>query len=621
MLRAAGLLDAAHVWRACLAPAPALELEALALDYEFPHASMPSRAIQAELQENWSRLEQVALMLERHAPFGWTAAYYLKVLLDTCMEKIILLDTLLDRLKPAEVFVFEPITRPYDFRLLFDEQESLYARLLPLVVAARFPATTVVRLPAARRTFKGSRPSAPARLKTVLAPYYTALRSLARRRPALALNAWAVCLIEGGYGLAAAVESIPDRGSVVSWRPSADVLLPPSLGVKRWALHRKVAKDVATYRARCQRVWRALHDMASFRELFTCRGVCFFDIVAGRLEYLVTTVFPELFVVRDAALDCFSRWNVRCVASAFFSSPYTYVLAQVARACRIPVVTVQHSAYGYWSWPLAKYTDAVMSDYKLVGGEGVVRYMEDIERAGCTPIPTGLVPFDPLVQQARVRRAASTRRPQVVYPLASYAKNFVPYSNTRLTVSEYFELNRRILGLLAEFPDFDVRVRPHPAPSFKQNCEPLETWVGQQGWRHITFEWAGSTVAAMQAADLVIIDSPSTVLLQAAATTARIFVLNCAFPMTEEGLAALAKRVTYSEDLHEFLSLLRDGLRRRDFKNSAYESDEFLRLYATFRHDGHSLQRAAAAVGNIALGRIAVGGSRNCVPGWVDIER
>jgi hypothetical protein len=211
-------------------------------------------------------------------------------------------------------------------------------------------------------------------------------------------------------------------------------------------------------------------------------------------------------------------------------------------------------------------------------------------------VATGLLHLDRLISDACETAALSNHRPLVVYPLASYTKNFIHYSNSRLAVTEYFEMNRKILGVLGQFADVDVEVHPHPAWRFEENAVSIKDWIERQGWEHIRVTDRGSTVAAMKRADLIIIDSPSTVLLQAVTTDRKILLLNRAFPMTEMGLTSLKKRVVYSEDLDSFLQVLKDTLQHRDFNNDPFKDDSFLRLFGSHLHDGQSLQRSAEAV-------------------------
>lgn len=595
-----GWLQGEAIQRVCMTPAAAGGLEARGLDYRFVHELISSAAIQGELDDNWRRLEDLAALINEYVPYGWTAAYYLKCLLDTCMEKIIHLTGVLQETGPAGQIVALQ-TRPlkHDYTLVFDEAESLYTLLLPLVAAVHAPGRELVLLPSAGER-PGSGPRVLSHLKRWLSPYRDLPANMLQRSARGKMSGSPVCLVEEGSGLEGIISQLARSSPVVRWAPWSAWSLPPGLGWRAAPAMFASVRQLSQYRRACYAAWNGFRDDPRTRPLFTCRQVDFFDTVSSRLEFLFTRVFPHLFVLQERAANFFQRRRVACLVSANFSRPYTYVLAQVARSRGVPVVTVQHSAYGYWRWPIAKYFDGVMSDCKLVGGEGVAQYVQQVECSGCRPIPTGLIPLDGLVRNETATPPCEEGRPKVVYPLASYVKNFIHYSHSRLALTEYYEINRRILQTLGKFPDVDVVVRPHPAWRFKANAAALQDWAERQGWTHIHFETKDSAFAAMVEADLIVIDSPSTVLLQAVATDRKILLLNRVFPLTELGAAALKRRVVYSDKLDSFLALLEDTLRRRDFCNRCYQDSTFLRLYGTHLHDGRSLERSVAAVQQIA---------------------
>lgn len=553
-----------------LAPEATVELERLGVPFIRTDHLLATRNIQDQLDVGWAKLEKFTSTV----PYGATVAYYLKVLLDTSMEKILQLCTMLERIRPERVIAFSPSVRPFDFRMVFHERESVYSHVLPLVIDA-VASNTRLELREARRV---DAPAAPRKKRIAVRFLRRILRSVQAVRERMRWKDQSILLVEEAYGLRTAVGQIRNDYAIIRWHPTADS--PRNDG------HRLTEQ------------WQSLKQDPAFRAIFTFREVDFFPIVEPRLARLFSEVFPAVEAIESSARTLIRERNVRCVASAFFSSPYTYAIALAARAEKIPVITMQHSSYGYWLWRIAKYTDAVMSDYKLVGGQGVVRYVEEVEKAGCKPVPTGLAMLDPLLVVAPPSR--TTRRRRVVYPLASYAKNYIPYSNSRLTLGEYFEVNRAILSVLGKHPEYDVIVYPHPAPSFRANAQALERWSERQQWPHVSFDWNGDTVKAMQAADLIVIDSPSSVMLQATTTRRKIMLYNGIFPMTVEGVAALRKRTVYHDQLDTFVEELDRTLTARDVDIARLDNEEFVRAYGTYLHDGRSLERATEALRSIA---------------------
>lgn len=584
-----GLLDGTGTTRLALSPAAVHELEARGLDYALPHAFAPSRALQAELEPNWGRLAALTAALGEE---GGASAYALKILLDSPMEKVVHLAEAFRALRPAEIAWRASRPSSFDHRLLYDEAESLYARLVPAVAAAHAPTAGLqVVEPAAvppapaLRTWK-------ARLRRMAAPAVRRLRAALARTP----TAKPIVLVETGYGLEDILAALPASHPVVRWRPGGPLDLPPGWGGGRGEIraHHEEALDEA--RAR----WRAVREDRKVRDLFEIRGVPFFDEIAARLERAATRDLPATATVRHVA-ERWLRGRSLAVASVFFSDPYTYGVALGARRAGVPVITLQHSSYGESRWETAKHVDGVMSDYKIVGGAGTARYVETVERSGVRPVPTGLPRLDRLL--ARRRSAGERTGPtRVLYPLTSYVRNAIMYSNRRLAVTEYFETNRRILAALAETAEAEIVVRPHPGTAFLAHVAALRGWAAARGWRNVRFELEGDGFDAMQDADLIVIDSPSTVFLDAAATDVPILVYNPIFPMTEEGLAAVLRRAGYAEDLDEFVELIRLTLRKGVARPPPPADRTFVELYGV-PEPGRSAARAAEALARIVEGR------------------
>ncbi len=604
LLDKAGLLRGEGIHRVCLTPIAAYELEVLNLDYIFPHQKVSSLEIQFELNDNWAKLEELVSLINDWIPFGRNVASYLKVLLDSCMEKIIQLAIVLKSMQPDQIFFFQTNSLDLDFSLTFDEQESLYSLLLPHVCKVYSPNSVLTYLPRPKGRRKLSHLiKIHSNFKRKLGMFYQDLKielKFCRRSKSVS----SICFVEGGYGLASAMDLLTSRYRVVPWNPSGPLILPLGFGL-RWGIELlKIPRIPHRYKKKCGNAWQKCQHSSRLKLLLSCRGVDFFEVVSSRLEYMFKKIFPRLFVIEIISYGYFKRRNVVCLVSSYFSHPNTYTLAQTAKTLSIPVVTMQHSSYGYWDWPMAKYTDGLMSDYKLTGGHGVTKYVAKDEDSGCSPITTGLISLDNIMKEPATL-CKKKEKPKIVYPLASYVKNFIHYTNSRLTLTEYFEINRRILQVLGKFPELDVIVRPHPARQFRENVEAIKSWVRHQKWDHICFETDGSAIKTMQGADLIIIDSPSTVLLHAVTTDVKILVFNRIFKMLEEGLTALKKRVFYSEDLDAFVKRLEEILVTQDFDNAQYKNDEFLCQYGTYKNDGSSLNRVVEAIRQVAARKTA----------------
>ncbi|HEX2022061.1 MAG TPA: hypothetical protein VHH36_05065, partial [Candidatus Thermoplasmatota archaeon] len=376
------------------------------------------------------------------------------------------------------------------------------------------------------------------------------------------------------------------------WQPDRRHPLPAGLGPFRRrraaAALREAEKDA-----------RRIAAQAPLRKHLMFEGVDLSPLLEPRLARAADLLSCAAGVAA-AAERILPETGTRLVASVYFSSPLTHGVAVGARRAGIPVVTMQHSSYGESPWPIARWVDGVMSDWKLVGGEGTAEHVRKREASGATPVATGMPRLDGLLARARAPPREGPVR--VVYPLTGYVKNRIMYAGRRTTLTEYFSTNRRILEALAAVPGASVLVRPHPAAEFRASVDALTAWARDRGMDNVAFRSGGSAHDEFCAADLVVVDSPSTVLLDAATAPTRLAVFNGVFDMLPEALDALRLRVSlYGEDIDSFV---RDLPAVVAGARAAPPPDDttFLRMYATHLHDGRSGERASEALRRIARG-------------------
>jgi hypothetical protein len=102
----------------------------------------------------------------------------------------------------------------------------------------------------------------------------------------------------------------------------------------------------------------------------------------------------------------------------------------------------------------------------------------------------------------------------------------------------------------------------------------------------------------MPKSDLILLDFPSTALLQAATTDRPMIVLVDArfLRMEPEALRLLRRRAWVGESLDEFMTLAVQFLKKGDFSRLNAPDDEFLQRFGTHRQDGLSAERALDAL-------------------------
>jgi hypothetical protein len=166
----------------------------------------------------------------------------------------------------------------------------------------------------------------------------------------------------------------------------------------------------------------------------------------------------------------------------------------------------------------------------------------------------------------------------IVYPVSGYTGNRFYFAHHRLTDTETFELTKSVLTVLGEATYADIVVKLYPG-QFDSLQHSTKRWLDGRSWSHIRTVTGGGYGSWIGAADLIVIDSPSTVLVQSVLGRSRLLVYAGVYRFVEIGLAALTRRASVFSDRAEFLASLEYILENRDFDNSSYRDDDFARSY------------------------------------------
>ena len=167
--------------------------------------------------------------------------------------------------------------------------------------------------------------------------------------------------------------------------------------------------------------------------------------------------------------------------------------------------------------------------------------------------------------------------------------------------SDYFAIQKRIVSVFHDFPDLQFIVKLHPNPSYP--LSPIVQLAADLGIDNCLFVRDMMLSEVLPLGDLFINDSPTTTLLQMLTTGKRVLVFNHPALQWEDGALELLRRsAILSDDLAEFLHLLRDHLASRRFGPLETDDGEFLRRYGTCLGDGRSAERVVAALSAIGRG-------------------
>ena len=295
-------------------------------------------------------------------------------------------------------------------------------------------------------------------------------------------------------------------------------------------------------------------------------------------------------------LDALNPVAVLCGARA---RSLDHLPARIARDRGIPVLSWQHGSQGVNHAPIMLYTDVMGSDYHLCFGEGVRdEFAADAMSIFlCDVRSVGSYELQELVM------AVPEKDPEfsVLYATTSYYGNYLYVSAPSLFRDlEFWETQRAILDLLGRSGK-KAAFKLHPSTPREEN---LYEFLDTQGYRNITpFKTERTFLDLLRCSEMVVLDFPSTALLQSIAAGKPVFVLTKHLKLTNRALSLLAKRAWCADDLPRFLAMLQgylDGTPRGpvpDIRNI-----EFLERYGVHRLDGNVAGRAMEVLGEARRG-------------------
>jgi len=537
--------------------------------------------------------------------------YHLKLVYDAVLIRLFQLSHIIDTEKPDIIFVYD--NREYPFgvpgsvpHLLFDNRESVYTRLLKLtgwrvsvVVLPYVPqpgATNVQRK--ITLSIKGKfvdKLSKWLRFRPVLYDLAVAIRN----------QAWRgfFTILKGGL---TGHKNIPVLlyGGPYSWKDcrvellSAGIapILTVSDNMEHWLSE---LSQESVNLDHLPDVWQDLRTDDEFRRFFVQQEIDFLPVLEERFQFLT----KKLTLACLKAHEEVSEILVKSQAKAFLASGWAtcpdHSAAQAAHNAGIPVIVWQHGSYGYMNQPLIIYNELMGTDAFFVFGKGVVeKYTELAERFGTRLVPVGSASLEALSKKkigSKVKQLFPLNPGQkvVLYVTSTFYQNTLyisllpPFSD-----NHFWHTQRAILDVIAKHLDYNVVVKLSPAHHHRDT--PLGWYAREKGFENCRFIKDECSFAdLLPLADVLVIDFPSTVLLEALTTSKPMFVFTGHLHIDDQAQKLLERRASCHRELSDFLDslekFLADGIIDVDLNDT-----EFLRKFGTA--EGTSRIRAAAAL-------------------------
>ena len=345
---------------------------------------------------------------------------------------------------------------------------------------------------------------------------------------------------------------------------------------------------------------------SDFRKRFTFEGIDYYSLLKDRLASIWQHA-PEQFAnVARTMSRLKRRHRISALLRCSCGSGIDHAINQSARILGIPVFVWQHGAvsYGERITQFRDYADRMTSDYLFVYGKDVeeayTRYGRSFK---AQVIPIGAPSLDSIARSnGRVSTTAAKKRNskvRILYATTNYMQNhwyrgWEPVFSDR----EFLRDQSVIADYLKEAAETglaEVVIKFHPSHEYQE--PPWKASLhNAPGVREIKNERSFESILAQS--DVVVLDFPSTILLQSIATKLPVFVLVRHWWFPAAAREMLDRRAVAASRAGELILRLQEFL-----ESTLYPADvrqtSFLEGYGTYRSDGNSHARAIKTVSSI----------------------
>lgn len=353
-------------------------------------------------------------------------------------------------------------------------------------------------------------------------------------------------------------------------------------------------------------VWEKLRSDRGLREPLRQDGIDWVPILEPRLRFFFDRCVPETIRLAQKTIHALKFSGPLVILKANEMDYRDLCVSDIALRHGVPVVTCQHGgAVGYCEGhpmvPLGHWgTGKEDGNFFLTYGDGVSEYCERVRwrmpALSARPVAAGSAALDevkrsrPSRENACRRLGINARQTIVLYAPTGY------YGNAQYPLlyrdTEYFRLQRRVVEMFARVGKYQYVVKRYPWGLVGPK-DPLPDVIRALDAPAIRVVEGVPFSEAMWAADLLVVDFPSTTLLQALLSRKPIALLADSrhTQISPEARALLERRVTLAGCADEFLAVLERALLAGDFRDLSEPDESFLRSYGIHLGDGRSAGR------------------------------
>jgi len=357
--------------------------------------------------------------------------------------------------------------------------------------------------------------------------------------------------------------------------------------------------------------WGRLRADDKFRKFFIWENIDFFPLVEEYLRLLVERLTPACLDAYEVTTKLLEKGKIKAFLALTLASCTSRSAAQAARNSNIPVVTWQHGAYGPMDYPLAIYADIMSSDFHFVFGEGVInKYKRAARKFGTRLVTIGSPSLEALFQMPPSRKVEkivklTLGKKVVLYASTNFYQNnlyvlyYPPPSDNHL-----WRTQRAILDVHGKHDDHTVVVKTHPTRIYRES--PMRLYAKENKFKNCQFIRDECTFTdLLPIADLLVIDFPSTTLLQALTTSEPMFVYTGHLHLDTRAQKLLERRAFCYRELKSLVNALDRYLSTGKIDKRVDLNDrEFLNAYGISSQGAGSRTRAAKTLKSVISGHM-----------------
>ncbi len=593
--------DAKNFEIIALSPFAMYELDKNKINYEFPDDFYDNFKLYELGISNYKKTEDICKLMDKYIleyypivkEYNITPAffsfYYIKILYDSVTIKLYQLMQIIKYKKPELIIAYNDNFSETENHILFSNYESIYSKLLQLnssinVDLLPYPEPFISKKSYSKVSF--------ANKINFFLKNNPALFDLASKIKKEGLKSFftnaniPMIIFGGGYNW--------DICSATFGKESLGPIIRVSDDPAYW--ENELEKDELL-----DGLWEKIKLDPKFRSHFIFENIDFFPVIEPKLKYFIQKAPLICVNTYSKTKKLIKKSGTKAILFSVLSTPISKCAAVAAHNCGIPVINWQHGAYGYMNQPMMPYNDMYEVDNLFVFGEGVKRKYDNETGKKTKIIPIGSAHLDELGKIIKLSQKAKSKIEKSLYVTTNFYQN-----NLYVAMPPFFSDNlfwltqKKIADVLGKNKSQNHTIKIHDNINYKQT--PLVAYSSNMQYKNLNFIRTKPTFSELiPNTDLIIIDWPSTTLLQSLTSNKPIFVFGGHFKIDENAKKLLKRRVYFSEDLDLFTNQLDEFLKNGSVKNYKIDlkNHDFLKEYGTYLDDMSSTKRAVDFLKNL----------------------